>query len=140
MPINLSAAGSTYFAAAAQMSKLARANTDVSSVQPVPYWEQLFSALNHVDLGYGAGPASATQNVYQVFQQNLYNETYALFSLDLPDSRPAPASIRLEPILPIASITTSIRPCMRGARSPIPTTTRFRSSIGNSLAPDCWQT
>jgi len=87
MPINLRAAGSTYFAEAAQMSKLARANSDVSTVQPNPYWEQLFGALDNVDLGYGAGPASATQNVYQVFQQNLYNETYALFSLDLPDSQ-----------------------------------------------------
>jgi carboxypeptidase family protein len=87
MPINLRAGGSSYFAEAAQMSKLVRAGTDVGSVAPNPYWEQLFGALDNVDLGYGAGPASATQNVYQVFQQNLYNETYALFSLDLPDSQ-----------------------------------------------------
>ena len=87
MPINLKAGGSTYFAEAAQMSKLARAGTDVSTVGPNPYWEQLFSALDNVDLGYGAGPVSATQNVYQIFQQNLYNETYALFSLDLPESQ-----------------------------------------------------
>jgi len=87
MPINLKAGGSSYFAEAAQMSKLVRAGTDVSSVAPNPYWEQLFGALDNVDLGYGAGPASATQNVYQVFQQNLYNETYALFSLDLPESQ-----------------------------------------------------
>jgi hypothetical protein len=86
MPINLSAAGSTYFAEAAKLSKLARAGVNVSAVQPIPYWQQLFGALDNVDLGYGAGPVSATQNVYQVFQQNLYNETYALFSLDLPDS------------------------------------------------------
>jgi hypothetical protein len=87
MPINLRAGGSSYFAEAAQMSKLARAGTDVGAVQPNAYWEQLFGALDNVDLGYGAGPASATQNVYQVFQQNLYNETYALFSLDLPESQ-----------------------------------------------------
>ena len=87
MPINLSAAGSNYFAEAARLAKLARAGTDVSAVQPIPYWEHLFGALGGVDLGYGAGPASATQNVYQVFQQNIYNETYALFSLDLPESQ-----------------------------------------------------
>ena len=68
------------------MAKLARAQGRVSAVQPMPYWEQLFSALDGVDLGLGYGPASATQNVYQLFEQNRYNETYALFELDAPDS------------------------------------------------------
>jgi hypothetical protein len=86
MPINLMAAGVPYFGPAAQLAKMGRAQVPVSSVQPVPYWEQLFSALDGVDLGFGYGPASATQNVYQLFEQNRYNETYALFELDAPDS------------------------------------------------------
>jgi hypothetical protein len=46
----------------------------------------VFPALDGVDLGYGFGPATATQNVYQLFEQNRYNETYALFELDAPDA------------------------------------------------------
>src|SRR5215469_4786120 len=68
------------------MAILGRAKTPVSAVQPVPYWETLFSALDGVDLGYGYGPATATQNVYQIYEQNRYNETYGLFELDAPDS------------------------------------------------------
>ncbi len=86
MPLNLATGGATYFAAAKQLAKLSRAGTDVSAVQAIPYFQQEFSALNGVDLGFGAGPATATQNVYQLFQQNLYNETYALYELDVPDS------------------------------------------------------
>jgi hypothetical protein len=86
MPLNLSAAGSTYFAAARQLALLSRAGTPSSSVAEMPYFQQVFAALDGVDLGYGAGPSSATQNVYQLFQQNLYNETYALYELDVPDS------------------------------------------------------
>ena len=86
MPLNLSAAGTTYFQAARQLATLSRAGTPLSSVANIPYFQQVFSALNNVDLGLGAGPASATQNVYQLFQQNLYNETYALYELDVPDS------------------------------------------------------
>jgi hypothetical protein len=86
MPLNLASGGGTYFAAARQLAILAHAGTDVSAIQSIPYFQQVFSALNGVDLGYGAGPASATQNVYQLFQQNIYNETYALYELDVPDS------------------------------------------------------
>jgi hypothetical protein len=86
MPLNLAAGGSTYFAAARQLALLSRAGTSVSAVQSIPYFQQVFSALNGVDLGLGSGPATATQNVYQLFQQNLYNETYALYELDVPDS------------------------------------------------------
>jgi Carboxypeptidase regulatory-like domain len=86
MPINLSVAGTNYFGPAAQLAKMGRAQVPVSSVQPIPYWEQVFPALDGVDLGYGFGPATATQNVYQLFEQNRYNETYALFELDAPDS------------------------------------------------------
>jgi hypothetical protein len=86
MPLNLAAGGTTYFAAARQLAVMSRAGTQVGAVSPIPYFQQVFAALDGVDLGYGAGPASATQNVYQLFQQNLYNETYALYELDVPDS------------------------------------------------------
>jgi hypothetical protein len=86
MPTNLAAAGSSYFVAARQLARLSRAGVPVSSVGEIPYFQQVFAALNNVDLGLGAGPASATQNVYQLFAQNIYNETYALYELDVPDS------------------------------------------------------
>jgi len=86
MPINLAVGGTTYFQAARQMALLSRAGTSVSAVQNIPYFQQEFAALEGVDLGLGSGPATATQNVYQLFAQNLYNETYALYELDVPDS------------------------------------------------------
>ncbi|MBS1800505.1 MAG: TonB-dependent receptor [Acidobacteria bacterium] len=89
MPTNLSVGGTSYFAAAAQMSKMARANggngVDVSTVQPIGYWEQLFGALGGQDIGFGPG-FTATQNIYQLYQQNLYNEANALYALDMPDA------------------------------------------------------
>ncbi len=86
MPLNLASGGTTYFQAARQLAMMSRAGTPVDAVAQIPYFQQVFAALNGVDLGYGAGPATATQNVYQLFQQNLYNETYALYELDVPDS------------------------------------------------------
>ena len=89
MPTNLMAAGTSYFSAAAQMSKMARANggagVDVSSVQPIAYWEQLFGALGGQDIGFGPG-LTATQNIYSLYQENLYNEANALYALDMPDA------------------------------------------------------
>ncbi len=86
MPINLASGGSTYFQAAKQLAILSRAGTNLAAVHNIPYFQQVFSALDGVDLGLGAGPASATQNVYQLFAQNVFNETYALYELDVPDS------------------------------------------------------
>ncbi len=88
MPINLTTGGTTYFSAAAQLAKMARANVPVTSVASVPYWEQEFGALDGQDIGTGYGPLSATQNVYALFLSNLYNETYALYQLDTPGSLP----------------------------------------------------
>ena len=88
MPINLTVGGTTYFTAAAQLAKMARANVSVSSVTPIPYWEQEFGALDGQDMGTGYGPLTATQNVYALFLSNLYNETYALYQLDTPGSLP----------------------------------------------------
>ncbi len=89
MPTNLAAAGTTYFAAAAQMSKMARVNNgagvDVSTVQPIAYWQQLFGVLDGKDIGFGPG-FTATQNIYQLYQLNLYNEANALYALDMPDA------------------------------------------------------
>ncbi|MGB6688877.1 MAG: carboxypeptidase regulatory-like domain-containing protein [Terracidiphilus sp.] len=91
MPINLTVGGTSYFAAASQMAKLARANTPVTSVGKVPYWEQEFAGLSGQDVGLGLGHLTATQNVYALFLSNLYNETYALYQLDTPGSLPNPA-------------------------------------------------
>ncbi|MBS1822984.1 MAG: carboxypeptidase regulatory-like domain-containing protein [Acidobacteria bacterium] len=89
MPTNLTVGGTSYFAAAAQMSKMSRANNgngvDVSTVQPIGYWQQLFGALDGQDIGFGPG-FTATQNIYQLYQQNLYNEANALYALDMPDA------------------------------------------------------
>ncbi len=85
MPINLQLGGSSYFAAARALALDSRAGVPVSSVQPIPFIEQVWGALDGVDLGMGAGKVSATQNVYQLFAQNIYNETYALYELDVPD-------------------------------------------------------
>jgi hypothetical protein len=89
MPTDLKAAGSDYFSAAAQMSQMARANggagVQVASVQPISYWETLFGALDGQDIGFGPG-FTATQNIYQLYQQDIFNEANALFALDMPDS------------------------------------------------------
>ncbi len=82
MPLNLKdpTSGVDYFTAATQLSNMAHAGVPVSSVQPIPYWENLFGPL-------GGGGQSATQVVYNQFLTNVGNETYALFNLDLPDSQ-----------------------------------------------------
>jgi Carboxypeptidase regulatory-like domain len=89
MPTDLKAAGTDYFSAAAQMSQMARANggagVQVASVQPISYWETLFGALDGQDIGFGPG-FTATQNIYQLYQQDIFNEANALFALDMPDS------------------------------------------------------
>lgn len=88
MPLNLVDPKShmDYFTAAAMLAKLGRANTPVSSIQPIPYWENLFGPLTGTVIG-NSGPLTATQTVYSIFQQNQFNETNALFELDLPDSQ-----------------------------------------------------
>jgi len=85
MPLNLvdPKSHTDYFTAAAALSKLAYAGTPVANIQTLAYWENMFPALAGTDLG--SGPLTATQVVYSVFQQNLANETNALFELDLPD-------------------------------------------------------
>lgn len=86
MPLNLvdPKSKTDYFTAATQLAKMARSGVDVSQAQPIPYFENLFGALGGTN--FGSGPLSATQVVYSQFLNNIGNETYALFQLDLPDS------------------------------------------------------
>jgi hypothetical protein len=88
MSLNLTAGGTSYFAVARDLTVMARHNMSVTSVAPVPYWEQQFAGLDGQDIGLGDGPLTATQNVYALFANNLYNETYALYQLDLSGSLP----------------------------------------------------
>ena len=87
MPLNLvdAKSGVDYFSAARQLSQMAWADVPVQTVGQIPYWENLFAPLAGTDVGFG--PATATQVVYNQFLQNVGNETYALFNLDLPDSQ-----------------------------------------------------
>jgi len=76
-----------YFQAATQLVKLANANTPESSVQPIPYWQNMFpAAAGPAGIsGYAPGiPANptATQNIYDLYYSEGPNATYALQSLD----------------------------------------------------------
>ncbi len=74
-----------YFTAATMLAKLSHAGVPINNIQPMAYFQDLFGALNGTNLG--NGPLSATQVVYSQFLNNVGNETYALFQLDLPDSQ-----------------------------------------------------
>ena len=86
MPLNLvdPKSKTDYFTAATVLAKMARSGVDISQVKPIAYFENLFGPLAGTNLG--NGPLSATQAVYSQFLNNVGNETYALFELDLPDS------------------------------------------------------
>ena len=87
MPLNLSAGGSNYFAAASAFARMIQQVVPVSNVPQSAYWEALFAPLagQHLcDAATAPANATATQNVYCIFQQNQGNETNALFTLDLP--------------------------------------------------------
>ncbi len=90
MPLDLHAAGTDYFHAAANLSMQAQAGVPVTAVANDPYWDTLFGPLagnNQICAGPDApSNPTATQNVYCLIQQNLGNETNALFVLDLPDN------------------------------------------------------
>ncbi len=88
MPLNLAAAGTNYFAAASAFARLIQQGVPVGNVPRSAYFEALFAPLAGkqlcTDPKTAPANASATQNVYCVFQQNQGNETNALFTLDLP--------------------------------------------------------
>ena len=109
MPTNLNdpASNTRYFQAATKLSKAAAAGTDVNSIQPVPFFENLFpawagsavqGALGQNNLtptnpagdncapGGLPGNPTATQNIYELWNCFPHNETFSLFEMDLPDS------------------------------------------------------
>ena len=101
MPTNLNdpTSKTRYFQAATMLSKSAAAGTDVNSIQPIPFWENIFPAWagantqslltqNGVNCAPGNLPANptATQNVYEIWNCSPHNETLTLKFLDLPNS------------------------------------------------------
>ena len=97
----------TYFKSATILSKAAAAGTDVNTIAPVPFFENMFpawagtsvqSALGQNNLststpngdncapGALPGNPTATQNIYQLWNCFPHNETFSLFLMDLPDS------------------------------------------------------
>jgi hypothetical protein len=102
MPTNLNdpASSTRYFQAATMLSKAAAAGTDVNSIQPIPFWENIFPGWagantqslltqNQVMCAPSAGPPpanpTATQNVYEIWNCSPHNETLTLKFLDLPN-------------------------------------------------------
>jgi Carboxypeptidase regulatory-like domain len=82
-----------YFAAAQQLSKMSYAGIPTASVQPIQYWEDMFpqaagpgllSGSNGAACSGGPTPANptATQNIYDMYNCNVGNETLSLENLD----------------------------------------------------------
>jgi hypothetical protein len=105
MPANLTDPGSktTYFQSATMLSKAAAVpqssgppGADVNTIQPIPFFENIFpawaGATTASNLGTGCAngnpPAhpTATQNIYELWTCYPHNETFSLFLLDLPGS------------------------------------------------------
>jgi hypothetical protein len=101
MPANLTDPSSktTYFQAGTILSKAAATlpnGADVNSIQPLPFFENMFPAwagpTTQSNLGtgcaVGAPPANptATQNIYELWTCYPHNETFSLFLLDVPGS------------------------------------------------------
>jgi hypothetical protein len=78
MPTNYRdpASGVRYFEAATQLARLADAETPVGSVQPIPFWENLYPGLRTATL-------SPTQRAYQRYVANAPDYSYALYELDV---------------------------------------------------------
>jgi hypothetical protein len=88
----------TYFQAAKMLSVAAANNTPTSSIQPIPFWENMFpqwstvtaSQLSGQSLNCAPGTSpstmTATQAIYDLWTCYLHNETFALFLVDLPSS------------------------------------------------------
>ncbi len=100
MPTNLTdpASSTKYFQAATLLSKAAAAGTNVSQIQPIPFFENVFPgwagagvngqlATNQLNCATGAvSNPTATQNIYQMWNCFPHNETFSLFEMDLPAS------------------------------------------------------
>jgi len=100
MPTNLNdtASNTRYFQAATALSKISALGTDVNSIQPIPFFENIFPGWsgantqslltqNGVMCAPGNPPAkpTATQNVYEIWACSPHNETLTLKFLDLPN-------------------------------------------------------
>ncbi|MDP9159090.1 MAG: TonB-dependent receptor [Acidobacteriota bacterium] len=89
MPLNLvdPASKTDYFTAMTRLVQLAEQGTPISGISPIPYWENLFPAaagaagVSGCATGGVANP-SATQNIYDLANCRLHNETSTLFVLD----------------------------------------------------------
>jgi hypothetical protein len=100
MPVNLTDASSKtkYFQAATTLSKAAASNTDVNSIQPIPFFENVFPGWASVtqnqlsSQGINCAPGNfptsptATQAIYELWSCYPHNETFSLFQMDLPGS------------------------------------------------------
>src|SRR2546427_4491139 len=90
----------SYFQAATQLATLAEANTDISQIPALPYWENLFPAAATANggptyagmgdfLGCGApnsgsiSALTASQAMYDSYFCDLHNETTSLFFADV---------------------------------------------------------
>lgn len=80
MPLNLvdPRSGMDYFTAASILARLIEANTPVSAVPTIPYWENLFPTAG----ARAGGGLTNTQAIYQVFRENAPDYTTALFEID----------------------------------------------------------
>ncbi len=100
MPANLTdpSSNTKYFQAATMLSKAAAASTDVTQIQPIPFFENVFPgwagvtqnqlSSQGIQCAPGNLPAthSATQAVYELWTCYPHNETFSLFQMDLPGS------------------------------------------------------
>ena len=97
MPANLTDPSSktTYFQAGTMLSKAAANSQDVNTIQPIPFFQNMFPAWNSVTSGQlGGGCATgnyptkptATQSIYELWTCYPHNETFSLFLMDLPGS------------------------------------------------------
>ena len=79
--------GQTYFEAAKQLARLAKAGTPIEDVQPIAFWENMFpdSAFD----GF-----TATQNIYDLYAAFAPDYTFALYYMDVR-GRPYPSRSRL---------------------------------------------
>ena len=91
MPLDLKdpASGVDYFTAATAFAKLANANTPVSQVAPMAYWEDLFPSA-------AGGGLTATQSMYSLFAQNWGPATFGATNfMNIFDSFCYPACARI---------------------------------------------
>ena len=98
MPTNLTdpASSTKYFQAATLLSKAAAAGTNVSQIQPIPFFENIFPGwagaesmanlppINSIVQPEASRNPTATQDIYELWTCFPHNETFSLFQMDLP--------------------------------------------------------